>query len=33
VKTVPTSVMAGDGGVLRRYLDEGIIMQLLSTHS
>jgi hypothetical protein len=25
--------MAGDGGVLRRYLDEGSVEQLLSTHS
>jgi hypothetical protein len=33
VKTEPTSVLAGDGGVLRSCFDEGIIVQLLLTHS
>jgi hypothetical protein len=31
MKTKTTSILAGDGGILRRYLDEGIIVQLLST--
>ena len=30
---VKTEPLAGDGGVLRRYLDGGIVVYLLSTHS
>ena len=30
---VKTEPMTGDSGVLRRYLDEGIVTKLLSTHS